>query len=478
MRAVLHTGGKKPWAEALGERPWALLPVAGRPLVSYWLELCVDLGISEVRIILGQDAEYIELFCGNGEKWGLDISYSFILPEDEPQSYLARDPVRWNDGLLYIDAALFPRRREDFTREALQALLKGCCLRHQGAVAFFISQDVSQINSFIQKEPRTETTACADGGLIPDAGLDLTVIDDIAHYYRLNMDLVRGEMSRYLPSGYASSDGASIGYNVITPSSVTLTPPLAIGNDCRIGALSSIGPGAVISDHVIIDRQCELSDCLVLSDTYIGRNLEIKGKIVAGNRIIDPEDGTFLDVEDPWLVAHTRSQNGFRDFTRAVCSWLLSLLLVILQAIPFLFFYSIIRLFGRGRFARRSCRGIGGKKITVLHFVASRPGSSFLIIIFCGTSLDRFPQLLNVLTGKLWLCGQVPHEISADGTEAPGHYFPAVFSYSDAFPEIDRQMDALYYAHTRSVFSDLRILRHALIHRLLDVESAAEAGTL
>jgi len=478
MRAVLHTGGNKPWAEALGERPWALLPVAGRPLVSYWLELCIDLGISEVRIILGQDAEYIELFCGNGEKWGLDISYSFILPGDEPQAYLARDPVRWSGGLLYIDAALFPRRREDFTPETFQALLKGCCLRHQGAVAFFISQDVSQINGFIRKERCTETLY-ADGCLIPDcAGLDLTVIGDVAHYYRLNMDIVRGEMSRYLSSGYSSSDGASIGYNVITPPSVTLTPPLAIGNDCRIGALSSIGPGAVISDHVIIDRQCELSDCLILSDTYVGRNLEIKGKIVAGNRIIDPEDGTFLDVEDPWLVAHTRSQNCFRDFTRAVCSWSISLLLVILQVIPFLFFYSIIRLCGRGRFTRRSCRGIGGKKITVLYFVAARPGSSLLLMIFRGTSLDRFPQLLNVLTGKLWLCGQVPHEISADGTEAPGHYFPAVFSYSDAFLEIDRQMDALYYAHTRSVFSDLRILRHALIHRLLEVESAVDAGIL
>ncbi|MFA7257584.1 MAG: hypothetical protein WC047_08430, partial [Kiritimatiellales bacterium] len=229
MRAVLYTGGKKPWAEVLGERPWALLPVGGRPLLSYWLELCIDLGIPDVQIILGQDAEYVEMFCGNGEKWGLSINYSFIRAEDDPQNYLARDPDRWSDGLLYIGETLFPRRRPDFTPEKLQALLSGCCVQHNEHPAFFVSCSSEQIDSFIRQKGFDEPA-------VPDStGLDFTFIEDIFRYYRLNMEIVRGEMNRYLSSGYSSADGASIGYNVITPPSVTLTPPLAIGNDCRIG---------------------------------------------------------------------------------------------------------------------------------------------------------------------------------------------------------------------------------------------------
>jgi hypothetical protein len=470
MRAVLYTGGRKPWAEVLGKRPWALLPFGGRPLLSYWLELCVDLGIADVQIILGRDAEYVEMFCGNGEKWGLSINYSFIRAEDDPQTYLARDPDRWSDGLLYIGEAFFPRRRADFTLEKVQNLLNGVCVSHDGRPAFFSSCSPEQIGQFI-KQNQCMIPAV---DLREQTGVDFTFIDDIAGYYQLNMEIVRNEMSRYLSSGYSSTDGASIGYNVITPPSVTLIPPLAVGNDCRIGAISVIGPGTVVSDHVLIDRQCEISDSIILSDTYVGRNLEIKGKIVAGNRIIDPEDGTCLEIEDPWLIAQTRPRNYMRDLLRAVFGWEFALLLAVLQFFPFLFFYGLIRLFGLGGFVQRDCWGIGGNKVRLSHFIAANPVPSFLLLIFYGTSLDRFPQFLSVLRGKIWLCGQVP-KIVGSSTEMKEtfRYFPAVFSYSDAFVEIDKQMDALYYAHTRSLAADLRILRHALLNRLIEVETVS-----
>ncbi len=473
MKAVLYTGGKPSWTGVFGDRAWVLLPVGSRPLLSYWLEFCVDLGITEVQIILGQAAEYVEMFCGNGEKWGLNINYSLIRAEDNPQSYLARDADRWSDGLLYIGGVLFPRRRSGFTLEKLQSLLDGCCVvDHGNRPVFFVSRDRSSIDRFI----REETCGSTPYSTAEAAGLDFTCIRDVTHYYRLNMEIVRNEMNRYLSSGYSSRDDASIGYNVITPASVTFTPPLAVGNDCRIGAISTIGPCTVISDHVLIDRQCELSDSIILSDTYVGRNLEIKGKIVAGNRIVDPEDGTCLEIEDPWLVAQTRPRNYMRDFLRAVFGWNFTLLLVVLQFIPFIILYLIIRLLGRGQFVSRRCRGIGGNEIKVLRFVASSPVPSLLLMIFHGISLDRFPQLLRVLSGNLWLCGQVPKAAEGEKMKDTQCYFPAVFSYSDAFIEIDKQMDALYYAHTRSLAADLRILRHALFARLVEVEIISGAA--
>lgn len=480
MKAVLYTGGKPSWVDVLGDRPWALLPVGSRPLLSYWLELCVDLGITDVQIILGRDAEYIEMFCGNGEKWGLNINYSLVRAEDDSHAYLARDPERWSDGLLYIGEALFPRRREAFSAGKLQLLKDGCYIRSGDRCSFFIGRNRESVEHFICTGNCSAVTPCIDpcGGTgicrTPEAcGLEFVIIRDIGHYYQLNMEIVRNEMNRYLSSGYSSVDGASIGYNVITPPSVTFLPPLAIGNDCRIGAISVIGPGTVISDHVLIDRQCEISDSIILSDTYVGRNLEIKGKIVAGNRIIDPDDGTCLEIEDPWLVAQTRPRNYMRDFLRAVFGWEVALLLAAVQFVPFILFYSLILLFRRGHFVSRDCWGIGGKKVRVSYFISSTPAPCFLLMLFYGTSLDRFLQLLNVLSGKLWLCGQVPKTVKSTEFKETGRYFPAVFSYSDAFIEIDKQMDALYYAHTRSLAADLRILRHALLHRLIEVETVS-----
>lgn len=483
MRAVLYTGGKKVWTEALGERSWVLLPVGGRPLLSYWLELCVDLGIIDVQVVLGRDAEYVEMFCGNGAQWGLHIDYSFIRAEDDPHAYLLRNPERWADGLLYMDEAVFPRRGDSFSPEKIKTLLDGCYLREDGRIAFFVSQHPEAVADFIRtghcNGGRQCTSSCNGSEICRTpafCGIDFVCIPDITEYYRLNMEVVSGEMNRYLTSGYSSHDGASIGYNVTIPPSVALSPPLAIGNDCRIGAISVIGPRTVISDHVLIDRQCEISDSIILSDTYVGRNLEIKGKIVSGNRIIDPEDGTCLEIEDPWLVSRTHPRNYLRDAVRAVFGWLIALLLAAVQITPFIVFYALIRLSGRGRFIVRACRGIGGKEVALRYFAASGTSPNLLLMCFYGASLDRLPRLLCVLTGKLWLCGQVPRSAASGEIKNPDRYFPAVFSYSDAFAEIDKQMDALYYAHTRSLAADLRILRHALFHRFIEAETVSGAA--
>lgn len=470
MRAVFYTGSRQPWADVLGERPWALLPVGCRPLLSYWLELCVDLEITEVQMILGQDAERIERFCGNGDEWGLQINYSLIRPDDAPLSYLARDPARWRDGLLYISGPVFPRRTESFSPDRVKDLRSGLYYADEGPPSFFISDTPSIVDEFIQ-DGACRQSACAS----PEAaGLDIAWVRDVSCYYNLNMTIVRNEMDRYLSGGYSFSDGASIGRNVITPRSLEFHPPLAIGNDCRLGAICSIGPGAVISDHVLIDRQCELSDCIILSDTYVGRNLEIKGKIVSGNRIIDPSDESCLDIDDPWLVTSTRSGNYMRDVIRAVFGWGCALFLVLALLIPFILLYPLVRLMRLGAFVKKPVRGIGGKRFVTSCFIASDGGRGFLLMIFYGASLDRFPKLFSVLAGNLWLCGQSPKACGTDEFKEGGRYFPAVFTCSDAFAEIDRQMDALYYAHMRSLSVDMKILYYALFCRLIETDRITE----
>ena len=57
MKAVLQTGGTPAWAHDLGFDTWALAPVAGRPLLEYWLELCDLLRITEVRLVLSDGAQ-------------------------------------------------------------------------------------------------------------------------------------------------------------------------------------------------------------------------------------------------------------------------------------------------------------------------------------------------------------------------------------------------------------------------------------
>jgi lipopolysaccharide/colanic/teichoic acid biosynthesis glycosyltransferase len=82
-------------------------------------------------------------------------------------------------------------------------------------------------------------------------------------------------------------------------------------------------------------------------------------------------------------------------------------------------------------------------------------------------ALDRFPRLLIALRGRLFVCGQPPmrHPEDDDIIRQLPHYYPAVFSYSDYSQESDRLVDALWYAHIRSLFEDVKMLIKSLLYR-------------
>lgn len=442
-----------PWCDALGFTPWPLLPVAGRPLISYWFELCTDLGLCEVQILVGEGGERIESYCGAGEAWGLSIRYCLMRDEENPASYLQRDPSRWEQGLFFIGGAVFPLRTRHFVEGSLATLkASGCRITSSGLLEVLLCA-AGEFGNMAEIDPPSGAS-----------GLEFIRLESLNQYYRVNMDLLRGGIQRYVSGGYSATDGSFIGRNVVTPPSVSLTPPLVIGNDCRIGALSSVGPHTVIADHVLIDQQCDVRESIILPNTYIGRNLEISGKIVCGGRIADPEDGTCMEIEDSWLVASTRSARNAKDAVRGAAGWILSLLLLLIQAIPFSVLYGLIRLRREGRLVRKTCYCTRSMRKNLLLFEASASSSSRLLSCFRRGALDRVPLLIEVLRGRLWLCGQVPLDVLNDPSPPdPEHYFPGVYRLTDVFPDIDPAMDARHYAHTRSIRSDLRILAIVLM---------------
>jgi hypothetical protein len=283
------------------------------------------------------------------------------------------------------------------------------------------------------------------------------------------MKLVVGEFTRYTTAGFSTGDRSSVGYNVHTPASSHLQAPILIGDDCRFGALTTIGPNAVVASHVIVDSNSELKNCLVLSDTYIGRNLDIHGKIVAGNRVISPDDGTVVEIEDSWLVAKNRPAMRTEDMVRYLILWVLALGMVALQLLPFLILYPLIRLSGIAGYDRRLFHDPRMGYITLPIMQKKKNRKSALFSVFKAFSLDRFPLLLRVIRGRLFLCGQPPmrHPEDDELIRQLSEYYPGVFCYQDYNKDSDRLVDSFWYAHIRSLYEDLKILVKALLYRFL-----------
>jgi acetyltransferase-like isoleucine patch superfamily enzyme len=478
MRAVFQTGVRAEWGEALSDRPWCMAPVGGKPLVEYWLEWAAESGAADVRLVLGDGADEVEAFCRDGSRWGLRITYGFFKAVSTPEAYLRRSPKHWEEGLLYIAAPVFPVRLKNRSADpaplttAQQPGHAWLLQQQTGRPACFCSRDAAVIRAFINDQPPVRTCDWAELGCEPQ------VLDDLKAYYALNMRLVQGEIARYVPPGFGGGDHAFIGSNVIIPSSVELRPPLIIGNDCRIHPMAVIGPNAVIGNRVIVDRQTALSDSVILDDTYLGRNLDVTGRVVSGARLIVPENGTVVDIPDPWLLAPLQAPVRIGDLCRAATGWFAAVVLTLLLAFPFALFYLLIRLRGAGSF--RISQRIGPRmRIQRLPFWTAADEDARLNRAFTGLSLDLFPLIALAACGRLWLCGHAPlhPERDAELRRRLRRYWPAAIGYHSmrltSGDQPTAAAEALYYERHRTPFEDLRILVRVLTGRLLTRLSGA-----
>lgn len=444
MNVILQTGAELPWAAPL-RLPWPLLPIGNRPWLEYWVEWCVQQSWRELQVVLGEGAYEVERYLGDGARWGVSIRYSLLRPGSDPDAFLRRDPARWcGTGLFYLRQPLFPRRLTETPPEAPP----GPCHAAHGAEGLTL---------FFRREGSATPLEATGATPFPGPTLAPWPLASLRDYFELNQALVAGEMGRYLTPGYRRGDGAYLGYNVVTPPAARLTAPLIIGNNVMLRPLCSVGPRAILGSRVIVDRQAEIADALVLDGTYIGVGIELKGRIVAGRRLIDPQDGTWLELADPQLLDRVRQAGAAGEQVRRLAHRLLALLLWLLVAPAALVALTLGRLRG-GRFTRRRRLGVRG----AADFPAWCPGGGGAGLL-ARLSLDRWPLLLCVARGDLWLCGQlaVRPEEEEEAREWPA-YRPGLFTPADTRPDGDdpvmRRLEAAYYAHHRGWREDARVL--------------------
>ncbi len=77
MNAIILAGGKgrrlRPYTTVL---PKPLMPVGEYPIIEILIRQLKHSGVEKLTIAVGYLASLIEAYCGNGERWGVEIRYS------------------------------------------------------------------------------------------------------------------------------------------------------------------------------------------------------------------------------------------------------------------------------------------------------------------------------------------------------------------------------------------------------------------
>ena len=152
-------------------------------------------------------------------------------------------------------------------------------------------------------------------------GGGVSSVCDIKSWYELNFTVLHAPDAFTLP-GYSAETDVHLGRNVVLEHGVDVKPPVLLQDNVWCARNVHFEGDVIVGSGTFIAEGATLRRTVVCSNTYIGAGLELDGKIVAGNRIIDAETGVWTDVEDEGIARRIRRFDGM-GWLRALWRFLL-----------------------------------------------------------------------------------------------------------------------------------------------------------
>jgi hypothetical protein len=281
----------------------ALLQVANRPLLEYTLEDLSQAGVEEAFIVVSQQADQIEAHFAKGEMWGMRFHYLLSRGEEAPEALLERYASLLAPEFLALRGDLLrPALCRDFFQVSrvisgknIEAVIDG-----DSAGLYLVRHHDSPLPG-LAWPPRPRQAADKNGvyfkgGLFSrlqtPAELHHTALRLLDGHYdsltlvgcRIDQELNVGRLSRYHTS---SLNGGRI----------------MIGDRVNIDPTAQLAGPLVIGHGSYIDRNAQLSNCLIMPGTYVGEGLAVENAIVMGQHLLRIDRDSHIPVTDPLLLA-------------------------------------------------------------------------------------------------------------------------------------------------------------------------------
>jgi len=320
LRPLTHTGPKQ------------LLPIANKPMSQYCLEKIKEAGIFDIAIIIGGiGANKVKEHYGNGEKFGVRISY---IEQEYPKGIahainLCKEFIGNEKFLVFLGDNIINKNISDFVIEFEggndDALILLCEVEDPSRFGIADVKDNKIIK--IMEKPKNPPTNLAVTGIYfltpeifeiitnlkPSWRNELEITDAleqllqagkkisfhmITEYWKdtgtpediihANMSILE-KMNPYF-KGKKENDviikgNVMVGKETILKSGVEIEGPVIIGDNCIIESETKIGPNTSIGDNSKIGK-CKIRNSIIMSNCDINSNLNIKDSIIAFNSVI------------------------------------------------------------------------------------------------------------------------------------------------------------------------------------------------
>ena len=318
LRPLTHTGPKQ------------LLPIANKPMSQYCLEAIYETGITDIAIIIGGvGSDKVREYYGNGEKFGVNISY---IKQDEPRGIahairLCKEFVNNEKFLVFLGDNIIQKSIiefvENFNRSDYDATVLLCEVNNPSRFGI-ADVDNNKIVKITEK-PKNPTSNLAVTGIYLLTPRIFEIIDNLKPSWRNELEITdaldnllkqnnnisfekitdywkdtgtpediihaNGEIiKKTLEQSKKNKNEHLIGMDSIVESNVEIIEPVVIGKNCHISTGSSIGPNVSVGDNTTISVS-SIENSIIMQNCKINSDTKIENSIIASNSEIKDESG-------------------------------------------------------------------------------------------------------------------------------------------------------------------------------------------
>ncbi len=320
LRPLTHTGPKQ------------LLPIANKPMSQYCINSLKEAGAKEIGIIIGGiGANKVREYYGDGEKFGVKISY---IEQDEPRGIahainLCKDFVGNEKFTVFLGDNIIQKSIEDFARKFENSDAEASILLCEvdDPSRFGIADIKNEQIIKIMEKPKNPPTNLAVTGIYfltpvifemiknlkPSWRNELEITDALQmlleNKYKITYDTITDywkdtgtpediinangaileKMKPYFDGtkeeGVKIQGNVMIGKNSKIQKDVEIQGPVIIGENCVIESKTKIGPNISIGNNTTIS-EIDIAESIIMSDCIVKGKLKMRNSIISKNSTI------------------------------------------------------------------------------------------------------------------------------------------------------------------------------------------------
>ncbi|MBI9031950.1 sugar transferase [bacterium] len=426
-----------------------LLKIVNKPHLEYFIDFCSTLQINEIRIVSNNATNDLSDYFKEGKKWGVEISYNIARPEDTLKRVLLKNfSFCKDDDVLIISDYFFLEHDIKLLKEKSEEIIQ------------FIASHKSKYLQILTKGASVKEIE-EEEDFPENPYMSVKLITSVMDYYNLSMDILSNRCCNYVLPGYSSEPRTYLGMNVSYPKSATIDTPVMIGNNVRLGEMVGIGKNSIIGDNIIIESLTNISNSIIYSDSFVGSDLEIDNKIIYHNKLISGKTGQVIIMSDDYLISSISKEKEIGKVQKSI-HFIIAFIQIIIQTIPFLLVIPFLYFIHRKYNLTQIYYLAKDKKIKRMFSVDNARKHPFIKLIK-KFSLDKYPYLFYVISGKMLLVGNKLFTMTRRHKEIITNlpcYQPGVYSYWESLNQgfsSEEEIHELYYINNNNFWSNLYI---------------------